>query len=199
MNSPTGLARVGSGVQGALLLARGRAEGMLLLAPRGEPARAAAARSFWAAALCLPAFICLRLVDLALSPHLPPYAAHGLALHLLGYVVDWVGFALLSRTLAHAMGRQEQWPRYIAAWNWCNVVQYLLTVAATLPALLGLPGLIEQTAWLVALGWGLWIEWYATRVALDVTGAQAAGLVLLDVGLGFGLMAVIALFPGGSL
>jgi hypothetical protein len=200
MSMPAGtLVRMGWGLQGALLLARGRAEGILLLTAREEPALAAAAHSFWAAALCLPAFICLQLIDLAEAPRLPPHAAHGLALQLLGYVIDWAGFALLSRVVAGAMGRLDAWPRFIAAWNWCNVVQYLLLVAASLPPLLELPPILGETGWLVATGWALWLEWYATRLALGVGGLQAAGLVVLDEALGFGLLALIQALPGNGL
>ena len=193
------LVQMGNGLHGAMLLARGRAEGMLLLAAREEPAVQAARRSFWAAAICLPAFICLQLIDLAQSAALPPHFAHGLALQLLGYAVDWAGFALISREVARAMGRPGGWPRFIAAWNWCNVVQYLLLVAASLPPLLGMPTILGETAWLAATGWALWIEWYATRVALGVGGLPAAGLVLLDEALGFALLALIQSLPGGGL
>lgn len=199
MSLPAGtLSRLGWGLHGALLLARGRAEGMLLLTARDEPALASAARSFWAAALCLPAFICLQLIDLAQAPRVPPHAAHGMALQLLGFVIDWAGFALLSRVAAAAMGRLAAWPQFITAWNWCNVVQYLLLVAASLPPLLGMPSFLGETAWVVATGWALWIEWYASRVALGVSGLQAAGLVLLDEAFGFGLLALIQTLPGGG-
>lgn len=193
------LTSLGNGLHGAMLLARGRAEGMLLMADRDVPAQRTAARSFWAAAICLPAFICLQLIDLSQETRLPPHFAHGLALQLLGYAVDWAGFAVLSREVARAMGRLPAWPRYIAAWNWCNVVQYLLLVIASLPPLLGLPDIIGETTWLVATGWALWIEWYATRLALGVGGLPAVGLVLLDEALGFALLAVIQALPGGAL
>ena len=192
------LTQLGNGLAGALLLARGRAEGLHLVAAEEQPVMLAAARSFWAAALCLPAFVCLQLIDLYQDAHLPPHVGHGLALQLLGYAIDWAGYALLSRRVARAMGRLGAWPRFIAAWNWCNVVQYLLLVAASLPPLLGLPAIIGETAWLVATGWALWIEWYATRVALGVGVLPAAGLVLLDEALGFVLLAMIQAIPGGG-
>jgi hypothetical protein len=194
------LAGVANGLQAALLLARGKPDGIGLLATaEGEPAMANAARSFWAAALCLPAFVCLQLIDLAQEPRLPPHAAHGFALQLLGYAIDWAGFALLTRWLARTLGRGGRWPVFIAAWNWCNVVQYLLLVVASLPPLLGMPDIVGETAWLVATGWALWLEWYATRLALDISRMQAIGLVLLDEALGFGLLAVIQTLPGGGM
>ena len=184
------LASVANGLQGALLLARGRPEGLAVLAEPADAARTVAIRSFWAALLCLPAFICLQLMDLWQAP-VPPHAARGFALQLLGYGIDWAGFALISHAIATATGRAALWPRFIAAWNWCNVVQYVLLVAASLPPLLGLPSIVGETAWLAASGWALWIEWYAARLALDITGVQAIGLVALDEALGIALLAII--------
>jgi hypothetical protein len=188
---------VGEGLHAALLLARGRADGLQVLSARDEPTGVTAIRSFWAAALCLPAFVCLQLIDLAVEPRVPPHAAHGLALQLFGYVIDWAGFALLTHWLAGRMGRAAAWPRFIAAWNWCNVVQYLLLVAAALPPLLGLPEIVGETAWLTATGWALWIKWYATRLALEVNGVQATGIVLLDQVVAFVLLATIQTVTGG--
>lgn len=193
----TPMASVGNGLQAALLLARGRPDGMKLLATGEATELTTAIRSFWAAALCLPAFVCLLLIDLP-QEKLPAHAAHGFALQLLGYVISWAGYALLTRWLAGTIGRDATWPRFIAAWNWCNVIQYLLLVAASLPMLVGLPDIVGQTARLVATGWSLWLEWYATRLALEVTGTQAAGLVLLDEAMGFGLLAIIGALPGGT-
>ena len=76
------------------------------------------------------------------------------------------------------------WPRFITLWNWCNVVQYLMLVAAALPGLLGLPDVVGQTAWLVALGWALWLEWFMTGLALAIPAPMAATLVILDVAIG---------------
>ncbi len=196
------LGGVATGLQAALLLARGNAQGIGLLAAEDEPALAVAARSFWASVLCLPAFVCLQLIDTL--QQVPPHAAagfaveaHGFALQLCGYAIDWAGFALLTRWLAGALQRGARWPTFIAAYNWCNVVQYLLLVVASLPPLLGLPGIVGETAWLVATGWALWLEWYAARLALGVTAMQAIGLVLLDEAFGFAILAIIQSLHGG--
>jgi hypothetical protein len=192
-------AGVATGLQAALLLARGKADGIGLLRAEDEPALATAKRSFWAAALCLPAFVCLQLIDLAQQPgHAFAVEAHGFALQLLGYIIEWAGFSLLTRWLAGVLGRGAQWPTYIAAWNWCSVVQYLLLVVASLPPLLGMPDIVGETAWLVAVGWSLWLEWYAARLALDVTRMQATGLVMLDLAVSFGLFAIIDSLSGGA-
>jgi hypothetical protein len=181
---------VGTGLQAAWMLARGQAGGIALLAETDNEMRAAA-RSFWAAALCLPAFVCLHVLDWVQSG-MPRHPANGFAMDLLGYVIGWAGFALASRSLAATMGRERNWPRFIAAWNWCNVVQYVMLVVAALPSLLGLPDPVAQVFWLVAMGWALWLEWFSTKVALDISGFQAAGLVMLDVMLGLFLVGLTA-------
>ncbi len=182
------LSDVGNGLHAGLLLARGRSKGIELLAASAEAEAAAARTSFWAIVLSLPAFVALHLLDWAQNG-LPPHATHQFAADLLTYVIGWVGFALLSHRVAAMLGRSARWPRFVAAWNWCNVIQYLMLVIGTaLPQLLGLPDIVQETAWLVAMGWALWLEWYATHLALNITRAQAAALVAADFALGLFLL-----------
>jgi hypothetical protein len=186
-------ARLATALHGAFLLARGRADGLGLIAaaPDAEPDAdiTVAVHSFWAVAVCLPAFLCLHLMDWATSAS-PAAPGRALALDLLGYIIGWIGFALLSHRIAGALGRGGLWPRFIAVWNWCNAVQYLMLVVAGLPGLLGVPALLAQTIWLVAMGWALWLEWYATRLALAVPGQTAWAMVGLDFALGVFLVTV---------
>jgi hypothetical protein len=180
-----------TGLQAAWLLARGRPEGVRHIDNDLRVAR----RSFLAAGVALPAFLCLRLLDAAAEGP-PAHAAHAWALDLLFYVIGWAGYAVLSHPLAKALGRAQHWPRFITVWNWCNVVQYLLLVIAGIPLLLGAPDWVDQTAGLVALGWALWLEWFAARVALDITGLAAFGMVMLDIALGLVLSGLTtALLP----
>ncbi|WP_198371866.1 hypothetical protein [Roseomonas rosulenta] len=172
------------GIAGALLLARGRAEGVMAFAPTLAEARA----SFVAALLCLPIFLLLRGIGGADSAAgADPVRA--LAADVIAYVCSWVGFALASLPLAHAMGRRALWPRLVAAWNWVNLVQYLVLAGFTLPVLLGLSGLVADALGLAAIGYALWLQWFTARAALGVNGVRAAGFVLLDL--------VIAVFLSG--
>jgi hypothetical protein len=183
---------VTSGLHGALLLARGRADGLRYV----EDDMAGAARSFWAMAICLPAFVCLRLLAWT-SGGPPPHPAHVFALDLLSYGVGWCGFAVLLHRLVGAMGLAARWPRSIALWNWCNVVQYLLLVVFSIPGLLGAPALFDQAAQLFGLGWALWLEWFAFRLTLGIGVIPAVGLVALDVAIGILLAAVgLSFVPG---
>ena len=172
----TQMGAIGNGMQAAWLFARGDVQGAALLT--GEPAaeRAAARSSFWSILLCLPAVLCVYLVD--------PTATRigsGIGRLLLGEVVDWVGFAVLTHVLIGQAGLGSRWPRYITAWNWCNLLQGLMMVGAVIPTLLGLPDAIRETTGLVVVGWGLWLEWFATRVTLGIPGAAAFLLVAMDV------------------
>lgn len=184
------MAAMGNGLHAALKLARGRADGLDLLgATPSDASMDVAARSFWAMALCVPALLALHLIGWV-ETGIPADATLELVRDIAGYVVGWLGFAALSHVLAQRLGRAGRWPRFVTIWNWCNVVQYLMLVASALPGLLGLPDWIGETVWLVALGWALWLEWFATRLALDVSGPTAAGLVALDLALGLFLSAL---------
>jgi hypothetical protein len=170
---------VSSGLHAAWLLARGRAEGLRYV----EADMEGAARSFWAAAICLPAFVCLRLLAWT-QTGAPPHPAHVLALDLLSYLIGWFGFAVLSYRLVAAMGLAARWPRAIALWNWCNVIQYVLLVMFSIPGLMGAPAILDQSAQLFGLGWALWLEWFAFRLTLGIGMLRAVGLVALDVAIG---------------
>jgi hypothetical protein len=178
-------------LHGALLLAQGRPEGVRLMAGEG----AAVARSFWAAALCLPGFILLRGMDWA-DGGWPPKPAHAAVLELFAYVVGWAGFALASRRAAAGMALEARWPCFIVVWNWCNVVQYVLLVAGAVPELLGAPFWIAQTSTLVVTGWALWLEWFATRVTLGIGALGACVIVALDLCLGISLTSLVDALSG---
>ena len=182
---------VANGLSGAFLLARGRADGLARVQRASAPqagVERATVRSFWAMAISAPALIGIRLIDWAASG-IPARPAHALALDLLVFIAGWTGYAVLSRTVLARLGRERRWASYVTVWNWCNVVQYVLLLAGSLPVLFGAPGPISQAAALVVLGWALWLEWFATRLALDLPGVAAAGLVMLDLSIGLLLAA----------
>ncbi len=177
------------GLRAALLLARGRADGVRLLDVGAADAPALAGYSFFAALVCLPAFAGMRGFDW-LEEGAPAGAWHGAAVDFLGFIVGWAGFALASHRLAAVLHRSPRWPRFITIWNWCNVLQYVALLGALVPAMLGLPDWVDETAWLVAMGWALWLEWFATRAALEIPGLPAAALVALDLVIGLVVEAI---------
>ena len=180
-----GMGTIAAGLQAAWLFARGRSDGLRYLAPD----QAGTARSFWALPLTLPAAICLRLMAWV-QFGLPPQAGHEIGLELLGFVVGWLGYAVLTFHLLRFIGMEQRWPRFIIAWNWCNVIENLLLVGGGIPGLLGAPAVVSQAMQLFAIGWALWVEWFAIRLSLQANALIAAWLVVLDQALGLLLMGI---------
>ncbi len=184
---------IAAGLQGALLLARGRPEGMAGF----ETTPAGALRSFWAAALCLPAFLALKLLAWGIGGAPSQGVLKPLVAELISYVCAWVGFALASQPVAQAAGRMALWPRFIAAWNWGNVVQYLVLLAMTVPSLLGVPPMVAHGLGLAGFGYALWLEWFIARAALQVGGGVAFAFVVIDLAIGIFLGGFTARLTGG--
>jgi hypothetical protein len=182
-----------AGLAGALLLARGRAEGLSLV----ESSPAGAWRSFVAALICLPALLGIRFFSWAAFGTPAGGMPRALIAELTAYAIAWVGFALLSLPLAQGWGREASWPRFIAAWNWTNMVQYALMLVLTVPAALGLPPVVTQALTLGGIGYAFWLEWFVARHALGVAGGRAAALVGLDLALGLFLAGMIRNLSGG--
>jgi len=182
-----------AGLAGALLLARGRPEGLSLV----ESSPAGAWRSFVAALICLPALLGIRFFSWVTFGTPEGGMLRALIAELTAYAIAWVGFALLTLPLAQAWGREASWPRFIAAWNWTNMVQYALMLVLTVPAALGLPPVVTQALTLCGIGYAFWLEWFVARHALGVEGGKAAALVGLDLMLGLFLAGMIRTLSGG--
>jgi hypothetical protein len=172
-----------AGLRGALMLARGRAEGIMLMPLTAEAAR----RAYWAAVFCLPIFLAVRLLS-----GVTPLTARGITAEIIGFVVSWAGYSLATLPMVVATGHGALWPRFLATWNWVSLVQYLFIVPISLLASL-LPGWLGQGVNLAGLGYLLWLQWFATGLSLRLGGALAAGLVLLDLILG----SVVSSFASG--
>jgi hypothetical protein len=170
---------IGSGLHAAVLLARGRSEGMHYVQADSDGVHF----SFWALAVASPTVVCWQLITWVESS-VPPDASKALALDMVGYVVGWLGFLVLSFYLVGWFGAAPRWARYVVVWNWCNVVESLVFLAGFVPGLLHAPAEIAQASQIITTGWALWIEWYSTRLALDTGVFAAAALVALDQAIG---------------
>jgi hypothetical protein len=144
-------------------------------------------------ALAIPPFVALQFLEWLQSGQTEGLI-RSFAQEWLSFVIGWLAFALLSHRVAHLTGRAARWPRFIAAWNWCNVVQYLMLVVAILPSAFGLPAAIGQVCWLVAMFWALWFEFFVTRLALGLSRNAAIGLVAADFGLGIAVNFAVGSF-----
>jgi hypothetical protein len=176
---------VASGLYAAMRLAGGRADGAVLVP--GD--RESVIRSFWAVALCLPGLISRLLMSWA-DGGIPADAAHLAGREIFVFGLGWLIFVDLTHRLAPTLGRAERWGRFVSVWNWCNVIEGVIVVVGAIPGFLGAPAVIDQAAELIAIGWALWLEWYATRLTFGVTPLAAVALVLLDQSIGILLTSV---------
>jgi hypothetical protein len=179
-----------AGLRGVFMLARGQAHGAMLIEDTPE----GAARSFWAAAICLPGFLALMLLGWADDP---PAAgiAYALLVQLIAHAGGWAGFAVASQTVCQLAGRGTEWPHFIAAWNWANIVQYLLLLAVSLPPMLGLPRPLASALAIAILGYQLWLVWFLSRTTLR-SGGLAIAVVGLDLLVGVVVAALAASLTG---
>ena len=176
---------VTSGLHSALRLARGRSDGVVLVS--GD--RATIIRSFWSILLCLPVTIGRLMMSWAYNG-VPKDAAHLLGREVIIFVLGWLLFIEATYRLAPMLGRQDRWGRFIAVWNWCNVVEGALVIIGGIPGVFGAPPMVDQACELVTIGWAFWLEWYATRLTLAVSPLVATGLVMLDQSIGIMLASV---------
>jgi hypothetical protein len=167
------------GLFAALRLARGRADGVVLVP--GD--RKTIVHSFWSIALSLPSVI-IRLLMSWADTGIPADAVHLAAREVIVFVLGWLVFVEVTHRLAPVIGRAERWGRFIAVWNWCNVVEGVFVIVGGIPGTLGAPAVVDQACELIMIGWALWLEWYATRLVFGVGRGSAAALVLLDQSIG---------------
>ena len=69
---------------------------------------------------------------------------------------------------------------------------------ATVPAVLHVPAIASETCALVGYGWALWLEWFVTRLVLNLSPTAAALLVAVDVGFS-AIVSLVTLIPWQSL
>lgn len=98
--------------------------------------------------------------------------------------IGLLGPLVLSYEVARRWDRAAAWPRFAAAFLWCQwaapvVLALILVVMATLMAG-GLPGDdAASLGILLMFGYGLWLHWFVARHALEISRLRAAMLVLM--------------------
>ncbi|MCB8876727.1 hypothetical protein [Acidisoma silvae] len=167
---------IGFSARGIAMLTFGRPEGARVFTND----MAATQRSFITALFVFPIFLLFHYLDW-LAGTGPLEGRHALILDLLSFPITWAGYALLALPLLRMLGLEALWPRFIAAWNWSNLAQYVLLMLTSLPMLAHAPSIVSETAALVGYGWALWLEWWMARLVLGVSPSGAALLVLVDV------------------
>lgn len=143
--------------------------------PRG------ALRSFWVAAILLPAYVIMVLLHLIERPAAIAPAALVLV-HGVAYLIGWTAYQVTVLWLARFMDREAEGFGYIAMYNWSQLLIMLmvlpvsaLRVGQMLPE--GLTGLLELLVNLAVIAY----LWFIARAGLQVGPFAAMGLVAVDL------------------
>ena len=184
---------IASGMHAALLLARGRTDGLRYVESDTRRRRAQLLGHG-----DLPArFVCLRLLAWAAGR-----AGHAGARLRAGPAVlrAWAGWA--SRCCrARLVDGDRDACRAGRASSRCGTGATSSSTCcwwlAAVPGLLGAPVAGGGGRMLVAIGWALWLEWFAIKLALEVSVLAALALVGLDLTIGLALTALGQGLQGG--
>jgi hypothetical protein len=176
-------ADLAKGLLGAALFARGDPRGLLLFGNDAGEAK----RSFWAALIALPFFVPLLLLDYLQRPA-PPDGATFLLVQASAYVIGWTAFPLIMVGVSQAFAREAVWCRYVAAYNWANLITINLSLFASAihASHLLSPGATGFVHLLVMLIIGAY-EWFIARIMLALSGPRALMVVALDFLLGIAI------------
>jgi len=143
--------------------------------PRG------ALRSFWVAAILLPAYVIMVLLHLIERPAAIAPAALVLV-HGVAYLIGWTAYQVTVLWLARFIDREAECFGYIAMYNWSQLLVMVvvlpisaLRVGQMLPE--GLTGLLELLVNLAVIAY----LWFIARAGLQVGPFAAMGLVAVDL------------------
>jgi hypothetical protein len=145
-------------------------------------------KSFFAALLAAPLYALFTALNLPDDTAKEPLETAGRArvflIEALTYVIGWVLFPLVMIRITDLLQRQQEYLRFIVAYNWAGVLQiaiFLPVAALTVSGLLPLAGgNFLSTIVLFAI---LYYQWFITRTALRVGVAAAVAIVCLDMAL----------------
>jgi hypothetical protein len=138
-------------------------------------------RSFHVAVLAAPLYAIMEWIRLG-----PSDVASGtfriVLIEAIAYAAGWAAFPLVLFSVTRLLNRADRYFRYIAAYNWAQFLQTGVMFAVGLIAYLG--GLPRSATGGLSLFVTLAIlayEWFIARTALDIPGAAAVGVVLINV------------------
>ena len=163
-------------VFGAWNLARFNANGITLFDNTAE----AFWRSFWAAAIVLPAYAIL--VSLRFSGGtIGVGAGTAFYVHCVSYAIEWLAFPFAAYYAAEMFNRGQWYYRYIAAYNWAVVLQIALMLVVSLLVASGiLPAGLGIAATAISILFILVYKGFIAYVALQATKLGAAAIVFMD-------------------
>lgn len=168
-----------AGLYGAWRLAHGDRRGLAYFDGSPEGAK----RSFHAALVALPIAALFLFLDLTHHDITTP-AARTAVVFLLAFALDWTAYPLAVLKLAPTMGCDDRVLLYIAALNWARVLELVILLPSAVAGAAETGGFGSALRLVLMLA-VLVYHWFVAKASLQVTGAQAAFLVGLNLVLGF--------------
>lgn len=149
---------------------------------------AGAWRSFTAAALFAPFnFLFVGLVMGRLATPVDP--TRYWTVEVIAYAISWVAFPVAAAIVLDQLDRRDRFPAFLCVYNWATLTLNMVFVILNLLIVVGwMPTDIGSFVWLFAYLAALYYLWFVTRVAADVPGLAAAGMVALDQALNYTLL-----------
>lgn len=142
-------------------------------------------RSFFSAVLVAPIQIIITLVNLRGMPIRADFI-RAFLIETLAYIILVFAYPLVMYYVAELLDRRRLYVNYVVAYNWVGVILALLALPIVLLGLGDvLPHNVVAMANLAVTIVTLVMLWYIAKVALQVPGLTASGLVVLDVTLGY--------------
>lgn len=137
-------------------------------------------KSFFCAAVVLPAYLLVVILDQASAP-VAASLGRLVLVEAITYVIVWTVWPVLMAQIVPLLDRRERYIRYVVAYNWASGPQTLIMLAAVLLAFADLFPAVLGVAVLALI---LVYQTFIARVALDIGLFQATALALSEFFLG---------------
>ncbi len=151
-------------------------------------------RSFFGIILCAPFYVLIIFADRRIAANAPtemPGVEIGplplmnltfVAFESMKYLTNWIAFPLAMIFLTRILGAGPRYVPFIVAYNWTSCVVFALSI---IPPVLYLSGVIPIVAAsslsIPIILFAIAYRFKVAREALDITGLNAAGIVLFDL------------------
>ncbi len=151
-------------------------------------------RSFFGIVLCAPFFVLVLFAERRIAanapiempevsfPQLPPANLSFFLLESANYLTNWILFPLAMVFLARLLGAGQRYVPFIVAFNWTSCVLFALSA---IPSLLYLVGVVPISGAIVlyypVVLFAIVYHWKVAHEGLDISGLNAAGIVLFDI------------------
>jgi hypothetical protein len=167
-------------------------------------------RSFFGILLCAPFYVLIVLTDRRIATNapaempgveigpLPPTNATFVALESMNYLANWIAFPLAMIFITRILGVGPRYVPFIVAYNWTSCVIYALTIVPPVLYLSGLVPIVAASSLsLPVILLAIAYRFKVAREALEISGLNAAGIVLFDLLLSLLIVLVNTRFRAG--